>query len=82
MLDVARATYKENVGDVQELRQSLCDEHELRIESFYQERGGGFWFAVKKDDVQGELPRGFLNVTSKGVKWIFTTMELVGATDT
>ena len=32
---------------------------------------------MKKDDLEGELPRGFLNVGLKKGKWVFTSMELV-----
>ena len=34
-------------------------------------------FTMKKDDLEGELPRGFLNVGLKKGKWVFTSMELV-----
>ncbi|KAF8327173.1 muts domain V-domain-containing protein [Cantharellus anzutake] len=76
MLDVARETYKENVDDIFELRAQLSQEHNLPLSMEYQERGGGFWFTIAKGDLEGELPRGFLNVTTKGAKWCFTSMEL------
>jgi DNA mismatch repair protein MSH4 len=77
MLDVARETYRENVGDIFELARSLSEAHDIPLSLIYQEKGGGFWFSAKKEDVTGELPRGFLNVSNKGAKWAFTTMELV-----
>ena len=77
MLDVARETYKENVGDIHDLCTSLSTEHSLALSLTYIERGGGFWLTLAKDDLEGQLPRGFLNVTTKGAKYIFTTLELV-----
>lgn len=82
MLDVARETYKENVSDIHELAQTLSSEHDLPLSITYVERGGGFWFNVPKNEVGGEggggeLPRGFLNVSSKGAKFVFTSLELV-----
>lgn len=77
MLDVARETYKENVGDIHDLCSSLSTEHSLALSLSYIEKGGGFWLTLAKDDLEGQLPRGFLNVTTKGVKYIFTTLELV-----
>ena len=77
MLDVARETYKENVDDIYELKTQLSQEHGIPLALEYQERGGGFWFTVVKDHFEGELPRGFLNVTTKGTKWCFTEMDLV-----
>lgn len=77
MLDVARETYKENVSDIHELCQSLSNEHNLPFSLVYVERGGGFWLTVPKDDVEGDLPRGFLNVSTKGAKYMFTSLDLV-----
>lgn len=77
MLDVARETYKENVSDIHELCNSLGSEHNLPFSLTYVERGGGFWLTVPKDDVEDDLPRGFLNVSSKGAKYMFTSLELV-----
>ena len=77
MLDVARETYQENVDDILELKAQLSQEYGIPLSLEYQERGGGFWFTVVKDHLEGELPRGFLNVTTKGAKWCFTSMELV-----
>lgn len=80
MLDVARETFKENVGDIQELCASLSTEHNLSFSLTYNERGGGFWLTLSKDELEGELPRGFVNVTSRGTKFVFTTLELVSLT--
>ncbi|KAG8977624.1 MutS protein msh4 [Tulasnella sp. 425] len=76
LLDVARETYKENVGDILDLCKSLASDHELPFTPTFIESAGGFWLTIRKDEVQGELPRGCINVTSKGVKWKFTTLEL------
>lgn len=77
MLDVARETYKENVSDIQEICSSLGAEHGLPLALTYIERGGGFWLTLDKADLEEELPRGFLNVTSRGAKYTFTNLELV-----
>lgn len=79
LLDVARETFKENVGDIFQLNRDLCDQHELSIQLVYQENG--FVFTLKKTELEEtgkvELPKGFVNVTSKKGKWVFETMELV-----
>lgn len=78
MLDVARATYKENVGDIHDLQRSITEEHNLPFALTYQKRGGGFWFSLSKNDLEdAELPRGFINISTKGNKWMFTSLELV-----
>ncbi|KIO30888.1 hypothetical protein M407DRAFT_221987 [Tulasnella calospora MUT 4182] len=76
LLDVARETYKENVGDILDLCKSLASDHELPFTPTFIESAGGFWLTVRKDEVQGDLPRGCINVSSKGAKWKFTTLEL------
>lgn len=75
LLDVARETYKENVSDIYQLNKSLAEEHELPITLMYQE--SGFVFVLKKTALVGELPRGFINVSSRKGKWLFSSMELV-----
>ncbi|KZV60597.1 hypothetical protein PENSPDRAFT_759914 [Peniophora sp. CONT] len=77
LLDVARETYKENVGDIQALHRSLCEAHDLPIVLVYQE--SGFVFAVKKADLEayeGRLPQGFTNVSMQKGRWLFTSIEL------
>ena len=54
----------------------VSEEHSLPLALVYQE--SGFVFALKKADLDGELPKGFLNVTSNKGRWMFTSMELVG----
>ena len=34
-------------------------------------------FSLKKNDLDGELPKGFINVSMKKGKWFFSSMELV-----
>jgi DNA mismatch repair protein MSH4 len=77
LLDVARETYKENVGDIHQLHRALSEKHNLPLMLVYQE--GGFVFALKKDDLGGELPRGFINPIAQKGRWVFTSMELVSA---
>ncbi|KAI0307402.1 muts domain V-domain-containing protein [Multifurca ochricompacta] len=75
LLDVARETYKENVGDIHALHRSLSEKHELPMQLAYQE--SGFLLAIKKRDLVDEkLPWGFINQSMQKGKWLFTTMEL------
>ncbi|KIJ98256.1 hypothetical protein K443DRAFT_104257 [Laccaria amethystina LaAM-08-1] len=74
LLDVARETYKENVGDIYQLNRMVSEEHNLPLTLVYQE--SGFVFALKKAELDGELPKGFLNVTSNKGRWMFMSMEL------
>jgi hypothetical protein len=46
LLDVARETYKENVGDIFALCRELSGAHELPLQLVYQEGAGGFVFAL------------------------------------
>ncbi|KAK7055436.1 muts 4 [Favolaschia claudopus] len=74
LLDVARETYKENVGDIFALNRTLSDMHGLPLSLVYQETG--FAFSLKKSDVEGELPKGFINPTFKKGKFTFSSMDL------
>ncbi|KAJ3753257.1 muts domain V-domain-containing protein [Lentinula raphanica] len=74
LLDVARETYKENVGDIYAFCNTLTQTHELPLTLVYQETG--FIFSLRKADLEGELPKGFINVTLKKGKWQFSSMEL------
>ncbi|KAH9045814.1 muts domain V-domain-containing protein [Lactarius hengduanensis] len=75
LLDVARETYKENVGDIHALHASIQKEDNLPVQLVYQE--SGFLFSVKKADFdERKLPRGFINTSMQKGKWLFTTMEL------
>lgn len=79
MLDVARETFKENIGDIYALCQELSNVHELPLTLIYQD-SGGFVFTVKKAELaggEGELPRGFVNVTAQKGRWVFSNLELV-----
>ncbi|KIY45240.1 hypothetical protein FISHEDRAFT_61251 [Fistulina hepatica ATCC 64428] len=74
LLDVARETYKEDVGDILQLSHNLADTHALPIVPVYQD--DGFVFTLKKDEIQATLPRGFINVGLKKGKWVFSSIEL------
>ncbi|KAF8885255.1 DNA mismatch repair protein MutS [Gymnopilus junonius] len=74
LLDVARETYKENIGDIYQLNRTLSEEHDLPLSLVYQETG--FVFALKKNELEGELPKGFVNVSLKKGRWMFSSMEL------
>lgn len=51
--------------------------HEIPLAVVYQDTG--FVFMLKKSDLDGELPKGFINVSMKKSKWFFSSMELVSA---
>ncbi|KAL1952427.1 hypothetical protein VTO73DRAFT_1576 [Trametes versicolor] len=79
LLDVARETYKENVGDIYALRARLAEEHDLPLTLVYRDSDAGFVFALKKTDLTdagGELPRGFIDVTAQKGRVTFATIEL------
>jgi len=75
LLDVARETYKENVGDIYQLNSALSEQHFLPLALVYQE--SGFAFALKKDELEGELPKGFINVSAQRGRWLFSSIDLV-----
>ena len=80
MLDVARETYKENVGDIYALRNRLVEEHNLPFTLVYRDSDAGFVFSIKKadlDEAGGELPRGFIDATPQKGRWVFSSIELV-----
>ncbi|KAH8101458.1 muts domain V-domain-containing protein [Cristinia sonorae] len=74
LLDVARETYKEDVGDIFTLSQELTQEHGIPLTLLYQD--SGFVFQLKKSDLEGELPKGFIDVTFKKGKYTFSSLEL------
>jgi DNA mismatch repair protein MSH4 len=80
LLDVARETYKENVDDILQLTQKVATEHDLPYVPVFNTSGAGlgFWLTVRKDEVP-ELRKGCIEVTGKGSKWRFTTLELVSS---
>nr|VWO97153.1 YL1_C domain-containing protein [Ganoderma boninense] len=84
LLDVARETYKENVGDIYALRNRLVEEHNLPFTLVYRDSDAGFIFSIKKadlDEAGGELPRGFIDATAQKGRWVFSSIELsAGAT--
>lgn len=72
---MARETFKENIGDIYQLNRTLSEQHNLPFMMVYQDTG--FVFALRKTDLEGELPEGFVNVVLKKGRWIFSSMELV-----
>jgi hypothetical protein len=79
LLDVARETYKENVGDIFALCRELSGAHELPLQLVYQEGAGGFVFALKRAEVEdaGGLPKGFINAVASKGRVVFSSLELV-----
>ncbi|CDO71736.1 hypothetical protein BN946_scf184920.g20 [Trametes cinnabarina] len=79
LLDVARETYKENVGDIYGLRNRLAEEFDLPLSLVYRDSDAGFVFALKKSDLEdagGELPRGFIDITAQKGRLVFSSIEL------
>ncbi|KAG1775045.1 muts domain V-domain-containing protein [Suillus placidus] len=74
LLDVARGTFKENVADICQLNHALSERHSLPLTLVYQE--SGFVFALKKDELEDELPKGFINVSTQRGRWLFSSMDL------
>ena len=58
-----------------QLSTTLSEKHGLPISLVYQE--SGFVFVLKKTEWEGELPKGFLHVSSQKGRWLFSSMELV-----
>ncbi|KAK0440784.1 muts domain V-domain-containing protein [Armillaria borealis] len=75
LLDVARETYKENVGDIYALNTTLSEQHDLPLTLIYHDTG--FVFSLKKSDVIEELPKGFINASLKKGRWQFSSMEII-----
>lgn len=81
LLDVARETYKENIGDIYALHDSLAEKHGMPMQLVYQE--SGFLFSIRKGDLaEGKLPWGFTNLSMQRGRWLFTSMELVNNSST
>ncbi|KAG0703501.1 muts domain V-domain-containing protein [Suillus ampliporus] len=74
LLDVARETFKENVADIYQLSSALSEQHSLPLTLVHQE--SGFVFAIKKDELEDELPKGFINVSAQKGRWLFSSMDL------
>ncbi|KAF7344644.1 MutS 4 [Mycena venus] len=74
LLDVARETYKENIGDIFEMNRTLSGAHGLPLSLVYQETG--FVFTLRQNEFEGELPPGFISAKLKRGKWVFTSMDL------
>ncbi|KAF8641530.1 hypothetical protein AX16_009908 [Volvariella volvacea WC 439] len=75
LLDVARETYKENVGDIYELSKMLTERYNLPLVLVYQETG--FVFALKKSDLdESDLPDEFINASARRGRVTFTSIEL------
>ncbi|KAJ7353301.1 muts domain V-domain-containing protein [Mycena albidolilacea] len=69
---------QENVGDIFALNRTLSDMHGLPLSLLYHDTG--LVLTLRKNELEGELPRGFINATLKKGKWSFTSMDL-GASD-
>ncbi|TFY70152.1 hypothetical protein EVG20_g2859 [Dentipellis fragilis] len=74
LLDVARETYKENIGDIMALNKALSEKHGLPLTLVYQDNG--FVLALKKNDIDGNLPFGFVNISMRKGRSLFSSMEL------
>ncbi|KAG1814422.1 muts domain V-domain-containing protein [Suillus subaureus] len=74
LLDVARGTFKENVADIYQLNHALSERYSLPLTLVYQE--SGFVFALKKGELEDELPKGFINVSAQRGRWLFSSIDL------
>ncbi|KZS90242.1 hypothetical protein SISNIDRAFT_551573 [Sistotremastrum niveocremeum HHB9708] len=74
LLDVARETYKENVGDIMQLKTELSEQYDLPLELSYVE--SGYVFSIRKADLQGELPSEFGNRSTRGQRMTFSNIQL------
>lgn len=74
-LDVARETYKENVQDIQQFKTELVQQYDLPLELNFTE--SGYSFSIRKSELTGDLPGEFRNKTSRGQRWVFSSIELV-----
>lgn len=57
-----------------QLNTVMAEKHGFPLALVYQENG--FVFTLKKDELEGELPSDFINVTSQKGRWYFSSMEL------
>ncbi|GAA5897919.1 hypothetical protein JCM8208_003192 [Rhodotorula glutinis] len=86
LLDVARETYRENLSDAHDLGDTLRSTFALESLQMVQVGGagsggggGGFVFVMSRDewdDKKGEMARAVTNVTVKGKKVEFSSLEL------
>ncbi|KAG8793597.1 MutS protein msh4, partial [Serendipita sp. 399] len=81
LLDVARASYKENVHDIFDLGKTVREKYELPIELVYQqENGGAFVFCLPRaptEESGWRWPKEWVDRVQKKKKWVFSTLELV-----
>ncbi|KAG8805523.1 MutS protein msh4, partial [Serendipita sp. 399] len=80
LLDVARASYKENVHDIFDLGKTVREKYELPIELVYQqENGGAFVFCLPRaptEESGWRWPKEWVDRVQKKKKWVFSTLEL------
>ncbi|CAG8507780.1 3835_t:CDS:10 [Acaulospora colombiana] len=80
LLDVARASYKENIHDIFDLGKTTQEKYEVPVELVYlQEGGGGFHFSLLRsvtEDADWEWPQEWIDRTLRRKKWIFSSLDL------
>ncbi|SCV71962.1 BQ2448_4656 [Microbotryum intermedium] len=75
LLDVARETYKEALNDAFERSEELKKQH--GIEMTLQYSSGNFVYTCPQTELEGRAaPAGFINLTSRGNKIEFSTLDL------
>jgi DNA mismatch repair protein MSH4 len=81
LLDVARASYKENVHDIFDLGKATQEKYDVPVELVYmQEGGGGFCFSLPRsvtEEEDWEWPQEWIDKSLKRKKWIFSSLDLV-----
>ena len=67
------------MADIHSLSRELSQQYELPLQLVYQEHG--FVFSLRKSDLEEagmtQLPKGFINASSRKGKWFFECLDLV-----
>ncbi|GJJ09382.1 hypothetical protein Clacol_003604 [Clathrus columnatus] len=75
LLDVARETFRENIGDVYQLCQDISEKYEIQVQINHHATGN-YFFLLKRGTLPNAPPKEFIHVTTKGNKISFSTLEL------
>lgn len=76
LLDVARETWREGIEDIMSYTSDLERRHSITIEVAFTQATGHIMRTFKDDLPRDGLPKVFTNVTTKGKKLEFSSLEL------
>ncbi|KAF9420065.1 hypothetical protein BGZ94_009231 [Podila epigama] len=77
LLDVARLTYKETIGDIFEVVNGYAEQYGINLKIQFN-ANMGYHLSITTDLLDGRpLPLVFVNVVKKGKLLTFTTLELI-----